>query len=239
MMLATLLMILTACDSAPSGPDYVAELAAIAPVGSGDRETADLVREFVHASSFHDPVNTFTIDPYDVQTMAKEILEGRVPILYCGHRARLMGAILERRGVRSRVINYLTSHPLIGMEYDSGHVLLEVYNPETAAWEVQDPDYNVIFAMNDAPETRLGAVGTLTTPKADFAPCGAGVCSWGVAEVEQYLEAVIIVKATPVLYYNPERVDNSIPYRDGEGMLTHYSGRIPLIEAGEGATGQP
>lgn len=82
------------------------------------------------------------------------------PHLSCGPRAYAMKKILGQMGFKSRVIDLFVIRP---QEVADSHTLLEVYNSETGCWELQDPDFNVVYVDRET-GVPLSAVEALKEP---------------------------------------------------------------------------
>lgn len=61
--------------------------------------------------------------------------------LDCGPSTRALACILNYFDFQTRIVHFLTDD----FDYVAGHTLLEVLNPDTGKWELQDPLYNIYF----------------------------------------------------------------------------------------------
>lgn len=67
--------------------------------------------------------------------------DGEPARLACGSRALVMSKILDGAGIQSRVVDLISDD----FDYLAFHTLLEVFNPESQRWEIQDPDSNSYY----------------------------------------------------------------------------------------------
>jgi len=126
----------------------------------------DFVREFVYANSIHQIDLEHDEYAYNTPRVLSMLFayyqsEGSPPHLACDTRVYAMEAIVATLGYDKRVIMFFTDE--VG-NISAGHSVLEVLNPDSGRWEVQDPDYNVIFTDRFAPSYRLSATELLTMP---------------------------------------------------------------------------
>ena len=64
------------------------------------------------------------------------------PHLSCGPRSYVMRKVLSILRVRVRIIDLFVVRPCNTID---SHTLIEVYNMDTDRWELQDPDFNVVY----------------------------------------------------------------------------------------------
>jgi hypothetical protein len=78
------------------------------------------------------------------------------------------------------------------------HTFLEVLNPDTGAWETQDPDYDIYWRRAGSPErvSIAEAAGDLD----NVVPCGRTGCRWSISSREgtraellrDYLDFIVV-----------------------------------------------
>jgi hypothetical protein len=95
----------------------------------------------------------------------------------CSTRTRLMRAILNALGDRTRDVAIFDSHRNL-----KSHSFLEVLNPETRRWETQDADFDIYWRDQRTGERvslaeRAEALDTIE-------PCGRDRCGWDQASRE-------------------------------------------------------
>jgi hypothetical protein len=196
----------------------------------------DAVREFVYENSDHGEGiwnqkhandNVYVLEHLYRTAIGDSSAER--PELLCGHRSAAMQLLLGNFGIRSRTI-YLYS------EYSGpfmGHVFLEVMNPVTGRWEIQDPDYNVAYEYEDG--RRLGIADLIAIP--DFStvyPVNAVARGWVAAKVEPLMiGAFFNVAFSPtegMLYYNQQALDTGL-VRSAETYILANHGRFNYTPA--------
>lgn len=96
------------------------------------------------------------------------------PHMECSSRTAVLYYLLRAMDIRARAI----------VAYDRDkikrtHTFLEIYNPDTKTWEIQDPDINVYWAYKDT-DQRAGIEDLLSLPVADnFVTCNnKGPCAY-------------------------------------------------------------
>ena len=104
-------------------------------------EQIDHIRNFVFTNSVHkpgagNPWNTANVVNRLYLTFSSDAPPAH---LTCGPRALAMQNILEEFGIQSRFVQLFTSQD----DYVRSHSVLDVLNPHTSRWEMQDPDYNL------------------------------------------------------------------------------------------------
>lgn len=105
------------------------------------------VRNWVNTNSVHLIDDEHDSYAFHVPTAIKKLNEfndgvGSRPHLSCGPRAYAMKEILDAMGIKSRIIDLFVIRE--NGSPDS-HTLIEVFNSETSKWELQDPDFNVVY----------------------------------------------------------------------------------------------
>src|SRR6266508_567079 len=125
--------------------DQIIALVAIPP-HSDFHQTVDTVRIFINDHSQDKVDAAFRAMIGDPIAFADGIIDhARDPSrervhMECSTRANLMGRVLRRMGYQTRTIAIFKSKG----RYAS-HTFLDVLNPETNAWETQDPDYDIYW----------------------------------------------------------------------------------------------
>ena len=93
------------------------------------------------------------------------------PHLECSTRTTVLGGLLQELGFATRrVVIFNTDQQL------ESHTFLEVLNPQTGHWEIQDPDYD-IYWQEKASRRRAGIAAVIADPQA-HEPCGRERCGW-------------------------------------------------------------
>jgi len=112
----------------------------------------DGIRSYIYEHSVHLIDKEFYSYWHDIAHLMKRIRlhaldpeQNRPPHTECTTRAALMYWILKQAGIRSRIIVVYA-----GDDITDSHAFLEVYNPESEKWEIQDPDYNIYWALADS-----------------------------------------------------------------------------------------
>lgn len=97
------------------------------------------------------------------------------------------------------------------------HTFLEVKNPDTNEWEIQDPDYNLIYKDLKTGK-RLGVNDIVLKPLPSIVPCQSNDdCTWDYAGIllsDKYYGAAMVFdwkNKPPVLVINRNRFDFEKP----------------------------
>lgn len=219
---------------------------------SRDLPVVDAVREFIHENSDHgDGIwnkkhgnnNVYVLD--HLFRTAMDDPKAERPELLCGNRSTAMQAILEKLGIRARTI-YLHSNYAGSL---MGHVFVEVMNPATGAWEIQDADYNVAYENSEG--RRLGIAALIAEP--DFSkifPVNARARGWQATNAKPLMMGqffnVAFVPASGMLYYNQQALDTNVLsevdayIRENHGELYYIPARLgdylirPVLEFNKG-----
>ncbi len=135
----------------------------------------DAVRRLVHGCSLPEQ-DTGIAKHGDTVTgmIAAQLKDPQAPKphLKCDHQANIMIAILQALGMQARLVHAFSSARAPAL-YD--HSFLEVRNPDSGAWEIQDPYYNVYW--KDLQSGRRAVLLELVLNDPDrYAPCRDGVC---------------------------------------------------------------
>lgn len=109
-------------------------------------ESIDRIRSFVYDNSIYLVDEEFYTYYQNIPYILSRLIDtyknnAPPPHLACGSRAMVMKSILDYVKVESRLIHIYSDN------YDEvrGHTFLEVLNPETLNWGVQDPDLNIYY----------------------------------------------------------------------------------------------
>lgn len=118
-----------------------------------ETQEIDFFRHFINANTVHLIDNEHTWD-------TKKILADGLSHFYngepkphvsCGPSALALGTLLNHRKFQGRIVHSFTSkYPEL-----RSHTYLEIYNPFSESWEVQDPDYDICFVLHNQPKVRL------------------------------------------------------------------------------------
>jgi hypothetical protein len=171
----------------------------------------DAVRAFIDQNSDDSAQDLFAADYRDAiaAMWAYHRGEGDAPRLYCDGAATAMLTVLAELGIDSRLIF------LYGQAegWINQHTFLEVFNPDTQAWEVHDPVWDITFIDTDtggrASVERLvfGSLATVEACKSD------GTCVPASEAPEAgYLGAFRRGYTERTVWVNPDRFDVSQRY---------------------------
>lgn len=103
---------------------------------------------------------------------------GELPHLECSARTGLLNHLYDAAGYRSRVIVLWAPDKNL-----ASHTLLEVLNPETGRWEIEDPDHDVYW-RNKKTMLRASAPDLIADPEA-HEPCDPQGCGWAYMEAHK------------------------------------------------------
>lgn len=169
----------------------------------------DYLRNWIHENTdIGAEVQGYAPDYSDAAQMMVEYShgEGAAPEMYCNGMSTVMLTTLAQLGIESRIVFLYGEVP----GYFTQHTVLEVFNPETQAWEVHDTleDFYYLDTETDslASMERL-AFGDLGSIEA----CdGQGNCSTRAffEETAQYMHAFRYGFSTEI-WVNPDRLDMS------------------------------
>jgi len=178
----------------------------------------DVARDFVHSYS---AINTdapldYAADYSDAlsQMMAYANDEGEPPQLFCNGLSTAMHTVLRELGIESRLIFLYGEVP----GYFAQHTFIEVFNPQTQAWEAHDPTYNVYFV--DASSGQRATVarmvfGSLATVHTCDA---AGTCQADtMPDLVRETLAAFRYGYTNEVWVNPDRIDISARFDGLDG----------------------
>ncbi|MEW5545685.1 hypothetical protein [Pseudomonas soli] len=201
-----------------------------------DLALADATREYVYRNSDHGEGEWSQVHGNDYSYVIDHLYRTAVgdksairPELLCGHRAQAMQALLHNFGIRSRTI-YLFSRYSGSL---MGHVFLEIMNPETGAWEIQDPDYNVAYESSNG--RRLSVAELISAPDyANVYPVNAQSRGWQETGARPLIVGQFFNLAySPtegMLYYNQQALDAGLVAAVDVYIRANY-GQVDYIPA--------
>lgn len=150
------------------------------PEDIGVTKTADMVRAFINAHSEHNIDDEFYSHwgQHDVITEKMvSYAQGRSsePVhLECSSRGGAMELTLQAMGIKVRNINVT--------RYDknfAAHSFLEVYDPESEKWHIQDPGYDIFWKILETGE-RASVIDIVKLGVDAVEPCHSErECGWG------------------------------------------------------------
>lgn len=187
----------------------------------------DQTREFVHTNSKQiSQITAHGAAAYDTGGVIRNLIathhgKQKPAELLCSSRANAMSGLLETVGIESRQVHLFSQH-------NGSHTFLEVKDPESGTWSIQDPDYNLIWQDTQTGK-RLDLAGLISLPVEQITPCQRdGKCGWHLAEnLQVYTGAGLWFNfdARPVLLTNPEKFDMAAPlsWAAGQPMIESYA----------------
>lgn len=149
------------------------------PKNASVTETADIVREFINGNSKHYMDKEF-FDHWGkhdiiVQKMTAYVRgESDKPVhLECSSRGGAMELMLKSMDIKIRNINvwhHAQNFP--------AHTFLEVYDPQTKAWHVQDPGFDIFWKIKETGK-RASAIELVKLGPDAVEPCHTETeCGW-------------------------------------------------------------
>jgi hypothetical protein len=141
--------------------------------------------------------------------------------LTCGPRAFAMQTILEGLKIRSRIVMIFTDN----FDYCASHTFLEVFNPDTASWEIQDPDYNIYYVEQKTGK-RSATLSLIFGDVHSFIPMSGKGTGWKLNQVEQlkenYFETIMygnpLTAVNPVILFNADKYNIRKKFKGNDGM---------------------
>lgn len=130
----------------PFPPEQQSEAvrAILAQPFASTTQLIDNTRVFVHNHSNGEWQDSFQPDYRDAVNQMFEYSQGQAanpPYLMCDGQSTSMLSMLEEMGIESHLIYlYGDGGPAVAQ-----HTVLEVFNPETQRWEIQDPSSDLYF----------------------------------------------------------------------------------------------
>jgi hypothetical protein len=187
----------------------------------------DFVRNWVNTNSVHNNDPSYNLraafnTPRVLARLWKTHEAKDAPVnLTCGPRAFAMQKILDHLRISSRVVMIFTDN------FDSclSHTFLEVFNPETANWEVQDPDYNISY-VNKKTGHRIATFSLIFGDIDAFIPVSKNGEGWKVNKVEKlkenYFETIMygnpLTAVNPVILINTDKFNLRKTFKDNGGV---------------------
>lgn len=189
-------------------PDQQSEAARyIAQNASTPREIIDFTRHFVHTHSNITEQASYAPDYSDALAQMMSFMQGEseAPNLYCDGLTTSMLTVLAELGIESRLIFLYGLIP----GFIAQHTVIEIFNPETQAWEVHDPLFNLMLWDSESGQPAsieravFGAWQTLEACDAQ------GICAYdNLSPVAQYYGA-FRYGYSDTFWVNPDRFDIS------------------------------
>ncbi len=130
--------------------------------------------------------------------------EGRAPEMYCNGMSTVMLMTLEQLGIESRMVFLYGEVP----GWFSQHTVLEVFNPQTQAWEVHDTAQDAYFIDTETGELAnmerlvFGPIGTIAACQKGE-PCSTRAYRRGPAGLMQAFR----YGSSTQIWVNPDRFD--------------------------------
>lgn len=153
----------------------------VVPRGATMRQTAHLVRQFVHENTEHRGERPKDYGYLEVELYLDELLKylkrnrDTPPYAQCGERAIMTSVLLKRMGIPARLISVYSTIP--GPQ-PAGHMFLE-WQDTAGNWNVSDPDYNLFYVDDHGNEISASDLIRLD-PKTDYTPCNDNDCGWNI-----------------------------------------------------------
>lgn len=149
-------------------------------------ETAriDAVRSLVHAFSIRKLDTTISKHGDTITKMFAAQLQdpdAPKPKLLCDHQANIMIAILDALGIKARLVHAFSTRKAPDLE---DHSFLEVLNPDTGSWEIQDPYFDVYW-KNKKTGRRAVLLDLVMNDISDYTPCQGEVCDWSLNNIQK------------------------------------------------------
>lgn len=158
----------------PETKDQVADRLIAAmniPEHASTSEAGDIVRQFIWTNSVHRIDQEFYNHWNRHSVIADKMLDfvagkrTEAPHMECSSRRDLMMAVMKRLGYRVRSVDRFAFDDQL-----HSHSFLEIYNPETQYWEIQDVDHNV-FWMLTGEKRRAGIADIIRGNFDNVIPC--------------------------------------------------------------------
>ncbi|MDB5492546.1 MAG: hypothetical protein JWO78_2395 [Micavibrio sp.] len=133
-----------------------------------------------------------------------------LPHMECAMRTVVMYELLKKMGITSRIIIVYPDTP----SYIS-HTYLEIYDPKTARWSIQDPLLNIYWRFKNS-DRRASTADLLKYPiRETFVPCHARTGCNYTTEIENMLgyfamaQIADLGSADNPVMFNPARYDSA------------------------------
>lgn len=174
-----------------------------------DTGRIDFARHYINIYSIYGkpepgkPDRSDTLEKLYLHSQGK----GPAPVIECDGLSTMMLTLLKELGIESRLI-FLYANGGTGI---GEHTVLEVFNPDTQHWEVQDPTNDVYFV--DTTTNQRASIARLVFGSMDtIRPCD-GCNAEKAAKAAAHFQAYRI-GYTDTFYVNPDRFDVSQRFRD-------------------------
>lgn len=160
----------------PLPKDQMSETATFIAAHNFDsiQELIDFTREWMYANTkLGDELDDYLPDYSDAaQKMFNHFMgSGEAPQMWCNGISTTMHSVLKELGIDSRLVFLYGEVP----GWISQHTVLEVFNPETQTWQVQDPTYNRYFV--DRTTREIAPIDRLVFDSLkDILVCSNGIC---------------------------------------------------------------
>lgn len=200
----------------------------------------DMMRHCVHKNSLHRIDEEFyALGEQGEHAYAENVIqyaEGKLkklPHLECSMRSITLTSVYRELGYKARNIIVARHAPKF-----PDHVVTEVYNPQTADWEMQDASYD-IHMKDKKSAKRLNASDAVKLPYEDYNPCNIdGYCGWDIVSFDKtssadrlklfwgmaFLGSYDDVKRGPLIY-NPDKFAIEVSYTIGEKDISYCDKR--------------
>lgn len=206
---------------------HLASMLEIVPKASFHQKV-DSARQFIHGHSIHKVDKEFYTYWYNIPVLmtmmaahAQEPDKHQPPHAECSSRTAVMYWLLKGLDVRSRIVVIYPAEDLIEDLIEGTHTYLEVHNPQTEKWEIQDPHYNMYWVFSETGE-RASTEDMLTYPiEETFLPCiSPDDCSYSSPErhVRTILNRFALASIIDIdtnnhpLILNPDRFNPDHPF---------------------------
>ncbi len=189
-------------------------------------ELIDAVHLFIHENSRTNEQLSYAPDYGDAVEIMYDHSQGitsEMPHLLCDGRSTAMLTILQELGIESRLVFLYKSDP----GWISQHTVLEVFNPDTQYWQVQDVGEDIYYIAGKS-GIRVNAESLLFDSHDDILGCpvdGKPCNPERAAPTIAYFEA-LRYGFTFEVWVNPDRFDLSARFRGQENQnLAEFIGK--------------
>ncbi len=127
--------------------------------------------------------------------------KGPPPALSCSARALVMQRILQILDYKSRIVNLFS-------ENSGSHTLLEILNPKTKKWILEDPDYNISYKFLGK-EEKISLADVIIHSVDKYIPCREKECQWSFADnLKVYSGAALYFNFdhSPIILINQKKI---------------------------------
>lgn len=188
---------------------------------SSQYQLIDSVRNFVYSNSVHGEARGFT----DTRCIEQSLwsyykTKENAPRLTCGPRAKIMKLILDHFHIKSRIVHiYNDTNDQI-----RSHTFLEVYNKDSNNWEIQDPDYNIVY-LDKITSKRVATADIIFGDNKTIIPCSSISQGWdsiGISYLKEYFKAVeydsVFCGVTSIILINNSLLNTNKRYHKNNDM---------------------